>query len=232
MSSRNAWQRFAGHGARVRSKPDRDRMNRLEADYARHLTDRLYLGEVLWFEYQAVKLRLAPRTWYEPDFLVLAMRDGAPSLEVHETKGFWEEDARIKIKVAAELYPLAVRAGVELAVETAPAAARADPADVEIMLANLVENAIAHAGAGALCRIRCAAAGPGSGDEALLVVEDSGPGIPPELRDAVFARFRRGPRPGAPYFSLRRRSTTGGTTSLTRPPSWKTSFTRRDETYE
>lgn len=106
MSSRNAWQRFAGHGARVRSKPDRDRMNRLEADYARHLTDRLYLGEVLWFEYQAVKLRLAPRTWYEPDFLVLAMRDGAPSLEVHETKGFWEEDARIKIKVAAELYPL------------------------------------------------------------------------------------------------------------------------------
>lgn len=104
--------------------------------------------------------------------------------------------AAIAGAVAAELYPLAVRAGVELAVETAPAAARADPADVEIMLANLVENAIAHAGAGALCRIRCAAAGPGSGDEALLVVEDSGPGIPPELRDAVFARFRRGPRPG------------------------------------
>ena len=40
------------------------------------------------------------------------------------------------------------------------------------------------------------------------------------------------PRPctGVPYFSLSRCSTTGGTRSLTRPPSWKTSFTSRDET--
>ena len=26
-------------------------------------------------------------------------------LEAHEVKGFWEDDAKVKIKVAAELYP-------------------------------------------------------------------------------------------------------------------------------
>ena len=36
----------------------------------------------------------------------------------------------------------------------------------------------------------------------------------------------------APYFSASRRSTTGGTRSRTRPPSWKTSFTSRDDRYE
>ena len=43
---------------------------------------------------------------------------------------------------------------------------------------------------------------------------------------------RRPARSGVPYFSLSRFSTTGGTRSLTRPPSWKTSLTRREETYE
>jgi hypothetical protein len=27
------------------------------------------------------------------------------SLECHEVKGFWADDARVKIKVAAEMYP-------------------------------------------------------------------------------------------------------------------------------
>ena len=55
---------------------------------------------------------------------------------------------------------------------------------------------------------------------------------------AVFTRpglphFFRRVRPAlisVPYFSLSLLSTTGGTRSLTRPPSWKTSFTSRDET--
>jgi hypothetical protein len=50
-----------------------------------------------WFE--AIKLRLADKTWYTPDFAVL-MADG--TLELHEVKGFWRDDARVKIKVAAE----------------------------------------------------------------------------------------------------------------------------------
>jgi hypothetical protein len=34
-------------------------------------------------------------------------------LELHEVKGFWQDDARVKIKIAADLYPMrfiAVRA--------------------------------------------------------------------------------------------------------------------------
>ena len=37
-----------------------------------------------------------------PDFAVLPA-DGV--LEIHEVKGFWQDDARVKIKVAASLYP-------------------------------------------------------------------------------------------------------------------------------
>jgi hypothetical protein len=28
------------------------------------------------------------------------------TIEIHEVKGHWEDDARVKIKVAASLYPL------------------------------------------------------------------------------------------------------------------------------
>jgi hypothetical protein len=77
-------------------------MNRLEAKYADHLAQRKLVGEVAWFSFEAVKLRLAAATFYSPDFLVM-LADG--SLEVHETKGFMRDDAAVKIKVAAQLYP-------------------------------------------------------------------------------------------------------------------------------
>jgi hypothetical protein len=48
-------------------------------------------------------LRLADKTFYSPDFAVLTKADG--TLEMHEVKGFWQDDARVKIKVAASIYP-------------------------------------------------------------------------------------------------------------------------------
>lgn len=54
---------------------------------------------MLWFAFEPHKLRLADRTFYTPDFGVLLM-DG--TFEFHEVKGHWEDDARVKIKVAAE----------------------------------------------------------------------------------------------------------------------------------
>lgn len=77
-------------------------MNKLEADYAQMLEFRKRAGEILWYEFEAIKLRLADNTFYSPDFLVLL---ASGELEIHETKGFWEEDARVKIKVAAEKFP-------------------------------------------------------------------------------------------------------------------------------
>ncbi|VWB70187.1 hypothetical protein [Burkholderia lata] len=78
------------------------RMNKTEAAYAELLAARVHVGEILEFKFESVKLRLADRTWYTPDF-ALVLADG--TREIHEVKGHWTDDARVKIKVAAELYP-------------------------------------------------------------------------------------------------------------------------------
>jgi len=78
-------------------------MNKTEAAYAATLDQRRYAGEVAWFKFEGVKLRLADNTFYTPDFAVM-LADGA--LEMHEVKGFWQDDARAKIKIAADLYPI------------------------------------------------------------------------------------------------------------------------------
>jgi hypothetical protein len=78
-------------------------MNKTEAAYAATLDARRYAGEVAWFKFEGVKLRLADNTFYTPDFAVM-LANGA--LEMHEVKGFWQDDARAKIKIAADLYPM------------------------------------------------------------------------------------------------------------------------------
>lgn len=78
------------------------RMNKTEAAYAEQLAARVHVGEILEFKFESLKLRLADRTWYTPDFSIV-LPDGAR--EIHEVKGHWTDDARVKIKVAAELYP-------------------------------------------------------------------------------------------------------------------------------
>lgn len=79
-------------------------MNQTEAEYATRLEAQRQAGDVAWFRFEGVKLRLADNTFYTPDFAVMRA-DGA--MECHEVKGFWTDDARVKIKVAAEMYPFA-----------------------------------------------------------------------------------------------------------------------------
>lgn len=76
--------------------------NKTEALYETMLEDMRIDGRVLWYRFEGVKLRLADNTFYTPDFAVM-LSTGA--MEMHEVKGFWQDDARVKIKVAAELYP-------------------------------------------------------------------------------------------------------------------------------
>lgn len=76
--------------------------NKTEEAYQETLEHRRLAGEVLWHGYEPFKLKLADRTFYTPDFGVL-MADG--QLELHEVKGHWEDDARVKIKVAARQFP-------------------------------------------------------------------------------------------------------------------------------
>jgi len=77
-------------------------MNKTESAYAHHLELRKIAGEIAWYKFEGIKLRLAANTFYSPDFAVM-LSNG--EMEIHEVKGHWMDDARAKIKVAAEMYP-------------------------------------------------------------------------------------------------------------------------------
>ena len=74
-------------------------MNKSEMRYASTYLDLLKkAGEILEWKFEPFNLRLADNTFYKPDFLVVY----PDRLEIHEYKGHWEDDARVKFKVAAE----------------------------------------------------------------------------------------------------------------------------------
>lgn len=85
-----------------RARRQAGEMNGLEKRYAAHLGVRQQVGEIQAWVFEPLKLKLAPATFYAPDFLVV-LADG--SVELHETKGHWEDDARVKIKCAARMFP-------------------------------------------------------------------------------------------------------------------------------
>jgi len=61
---------------RVRGrKPHGGGMNKLEAAYAEVIEGRKLAGEIAWWAYEPITLRLAKRTGYTPDFAVL-LADG------------------------------------------------------------------------------------------------------------------------------------------------------------
>lgn len=76
--------------------------NKTESAYEALLEARRQAGTVAWYKFEGLKLRLADNTFYSPDFFVM-LADG--TLEAHEVKGHWQDDARVKIKIAAEMYP-------------------------------------------------------------------------------------------------------------------------------
>lgn len=77
-------------------------MNATEREYGNMLELRHRAGDVLWYKFEGVKLRLADNTFYTPDYAVMT---ADYVIECHEVKGHWQDDARVKIKVAASLYP-------------------------------------------------------------------------------------------------------------------------------
>lgn len=87
---------------RARARYVAGKMNRTEAAYALLLEGQKRAGQLMDYRFEPVKLRLADKTYYSPDFLVVL---ASGEMELHETKGKWEDDARVKIKVAAEQFP-------------------------------------------------------------------------------------------------------------------------------
>lgn len=78
------------------------KLNKTEQAYADHLEWLKRMGEIVWYSFEAMTLKLADDTRYTPDFIVMAANG---QLEAHECKGFWRDDAKVKIKVAAEKFP-------------------------------------------------------------------------------------------------------------------------------
>lgn len=87
-------------------------MNDTEKAYAAHLDALKLSGDVLWWAFEGIKLRLADGAFYVPDFDVM-VADG--TIEIHEVKGNWEGDAKLKVRVAADRYPFRF-----LAIQTVP----------------------------------------------------------------------------------------------------------------
>lgn len=76
--------------------------SRWEEQYNNMLELKYRASEILAYEYESITFRLAPKTTYTPDFMVV-LPDG--KVQIHEVKGFAREDAIVKFKVAAQQNP-------------------------------------------------------------------------------------------------------------------------------
>ncbi len=81
------------------------KMNKTEQRYSLLLNELLRRKIVADWGFESLKLRLADRTFYTPDFMVLLVDGG---IEFHEVKSTWQaahqDDSRVKIKVAAQIH--------------------------------------------------------------------------------------------------------------------------------
>jgi len=98
-------------------------------------------------------------------------------------------DADVAEVVRASLAELETGDERTVVLDLQPAHIPTDVSKVERIVENLVMNAVRHTAPGTTIWARTRAADDG----AVLIVEDDGPGIPRELRDAVFEPFRQGP---------------------------------------
>lgn len=93
---------------------------------------------------------------------------------------------------------LAETQGIDLGFELEPARVTGDSLLLGEMVANLVVNALSYTPASGEVTIRSREAG----GQAIIEVEDNGPGIPPEARERVFERFFRLPSASSPGSGL------------------------------
>jgi hypothetical protein len=80
-------------------------MTGIEASWEAQLLIEKAAGEILWYKYEGITLKLADDTRYTPDFAVMEKDN---SLGFHEVKGpYRREDSFVKLKVAASIFPFA-----------------------------------------------------------------------------------------------------------------------------
>jgi len=82
------------------------KMNKTEAAYANYLEKQKQFGDVAWYAFEPMNLKLADKCFYRVDFLVM-LKSG--QLECHEIKGFLTDDSLVKFKVAGQKFPFVFR---------------------------------------------------------------------------------------------------------------------------
>lgn len=80
-------------------------MNKTEAAYASELERERVAGLIQWWKFEGIKLRLADKTFLTVDFAVLDAEGYLRMVDVKGALAVYEQDARVKMKVAASLYP-------------------------------------------------------------------------------------------------------------------------------
>lgn len=82
-------------------------MNKLERARAIDLEAMKRTGQIVEWWYEKWTFKLADDTRFTPDFVI---QKASGALEVEEVKGFWREDARVKLKVFVAQFPFPTRA--------------------------------------------------------------------------------------------------------------------------
>jgi len=102
--------------------------------------------------------------------------------------------SRLTALTAAHFDALAQEREVAYSVDVPPSlAAQVDPQKLQQVLVNLLSNAFKFTPPGGTVRCLLQAAPPDATPARFrLTVQDSGPGVPPELREAIFERFQQG----------------------------------------
>jgi two-component system OmpR family sensor kinase len=95
--------------------------------------------------------------------------------------------ARVVVEAAGELGPVSTQH--EISLDVHPAIVEAAHDELHRLTINLLENALRHTPPGTEINVSTATTSDGQVE---LVVEDNGPGVPPELASTLFERFVRG----------------------------------------
>ena len=120
--------------------------------------------------------------------LLILARQEATAAEGTAARNRPVDLADLARRTAADLAGVAAAKGVDLGLQQAdPASVDGQPDALQILLRNLVDNAVKYTPGGGTVDISVLS---GAGTVAVQV-EDSGPGIPPDERERVFDRFYR-----------------------------------------
>ncbi len=130
---------------------------------------------------------------------LLALARSEPNVAATRTSTVFDLNNSASVMSAAHVpQALKKKIDIEFLSATEPALVYGDPSAVEELIANLIENAVTYGPPGGNVIVKVV----NEKGHSSIVVEDDGPGIPPEERGRVFERFYRMPGTDKPGTGL------------------------------